>query len=39
VHMAPLIRYPYKVFYRALGDRIRILHIRHTARRPWTRER
>jgi plasmid stabilization system protein ParE len=29
-------RYPFKVFYRVFPDRIRILHIRHTARRPWT---
>lgn len=31
----PLIRYPYKIFYRVLNDRVRILHIRHTSRRPW----
>jgi plasmid stabilization system protein ParE len=37
VHVIPLIRYPYKVFYRVFDDRIRILHIRHTSRRPWTR--
>ena len=35
LHVAPLIRYPFKVFYRVLDDRVRILHIRHTARRPW----
>jgi len=29
-------RYPYKIFYEIVGDRwIEILHIRHTARRPW----
>jgi plasmid stabilization system protein ParE len=39
VHVIPLIRYPYKVFYRVLTDRVRILHIRHTSRRPWTRDR
>lgn len=27
-------RYPYKVFFRVVGDTIEILHIRHTARRP-----
>ena len=32
-------RYPYKIFYRALEDRIRILHIRHTSRRPWVGSR
>jgi hypothetical protein len=35
VRMMPLVRYPYKIFYRILGDTIRILHIRHAARRPW----
>jgi len=39
MHVAPLIRYPFKIFYRVLEDRVRILHIRHTARRPWTKER
>jgi plasmid stabilization system protein ParE len=36
VHVVPLVRYPYKIFYRVLDDRVRILHIRHTSRRPWT---
>ena len=36
VHVVPLVRYPYKIFYRVLKDRIRILHIRHTSRKPWT---
>jgi len=35
IRVFPLIRYPYKIFYRVLEDRIRILHIRHTSRRPW----
>jgi toxin ParE1/3/4 len=39
MHVIPLIRYPYKIFYRVLEDRVRILHIRHTSRRPWTRDR
>jgi plasmid stabilization system protein ParE len=39
VHVVPLIRYPYKIFYRVLDDRVRILHIRHSSRRPWTRSR
>ena len=38
VHVVPLIRYPYRIFYRVLRDRVRILHIRHTSRRPWTRD-
>jgi plasmid stabilization system protein ParE len=29
-------RYPFKIFYRVLPDRVRILHVRHTARQPWT---
>lgn len=39
VHVVPLIRYPYKIFYRIIEDRVRILHIRHSLRRPWTRSR
>jgi toxin ParE1/3/4 len=36
VRVALVLRYPYKIFYRIRGDKIEILHIRHTARRPWT---
>ena len=36
MHVVPLIRYPFKVFYRVFDDRVRIQHIRHTARRPWS---
>ena len=35
VHVVPLIRYLFKIFYRVLEGRVRILHIRHTAREPW----
>ncbi len=35
MRMLPLVRYPYKIFYRVFPDRIRIVHIRHVARRPW----
>ncbi len=35
IRVAPLIRYPFKVFYRVFDDRVRIVHIRHIARRPW----
>ncbi len=28
-------RYPYKIFYRVRDDTVEIIHIRHTARRPW----
>jgi toxin ParE1/3/4 len=38
VHAAALVRYPYKLFYRVFDDRVRILHIRHTAQRPWERD-
>jgi plasmid stabilization system protein ParE len=30
-----VVRFPYKIFYRLRGDAVEILHIRHTARRPW----
>jgi len=35
LQVVPLVRYPFKIFYRVLEDRVRILHIRHTSRRPW----
>ncbi len=35
VRVIPLIRYPYRIFYRILEDRVRILHLRHTSQRPW----
>ncbi|HEX4111964.1 MAG TPA: hypothetical protein VH020_05460 [Stellaceae bacterium] len=35
VRVVPLLRYPYMIFYRMNGDRIDILHIRHTSRRAW----
>jgi toxin ParE1/3/4 len=34
VRTATVVRYPFRVFYRARGDAIEILHIRHTSRRP-----
>jgi toxin ParE1/3/4 len=39
IRVVPLIRYPYKIFFRVLDGRVRIVHIRHTARRPWTKKR
>jgi toxin ParE1/3/4 len=39
IRVIPLVRYPYKIFYRVFIGRIRVLHIRHTSRRPWTKER
>jgi plasmid stabilization system protein ParE len=35
MRIVPLVRYPFKIFYRVLEDRVRILHIRHTSRRSW----
>jgi plasmid stabilization system protein ParE len=35
VHAHWLGRYPYVVYYRVASDEIRIVHIRHTSRRPW----
>jgi len=35
IRVVPLIRYPYKIFYRIIGDTVEILHLHHTARRPW----
>jgi plasmid stabilization system protein ParE len=35
IHVVPLSRYPFKVFYRVVNDRVTIMHIRHTVRRPW----
>lgn len=32
VRVVPLLRYPFKIFYRATADGIEILHIHHTAR-------
>jgi toxin ParE1/3/4 len=37
MRVVPLVRYPFKIFYRTIGDTVRIVHIRHAARRPWTR--
>jgi plasmid stabilization system protein ParE len=36
VRVAPLLRYSYNIFYSLIGERVRIVHIRHTSRRPWT---
>jgi toxin ParE1/3/4 len=35
VRSASVMRYPYIIFYRIRDDAIEILHIRHSARRPW----
>ena len=36
VRVAPLLRYPYNIFYAVTGETVRIVHIRHTSPRPWT---
>jgi plasmid stabilization system protein ParE len=39
VRVVPLIRYPYKVFYRVTSEAVEILYIHHAARRqPWKGE-
>jgi plasmid stabilization system protein ParE len=35
VRVVPLIRYPYRIFYRITADRIEILHVHHGARATW----
>jgi toxin ParE1/3/4 len=34
IRVAAVVRYPFRIFYRVRGDKIDILHIRHTSRRP-----
>ncbi|MCW5717240.1 MAG: type II toxin-antitoxin system RelE/ParE family toxin [Bauldia sp.] len=35
VRRIPLTRFPFVVIYRVQAESVRILHIRHTSRRPW----
>jgi plasmid stabilization system protein ParE len=35
VRVVPLGRYPYKLFYRVTRETVEVLHIHHSARRPW----
>jgi toxin ParE1/3/4 len=35
VRVVLLVNYRYKIFYRVAGGSIRIIHIRHTSRRPY----
>ena len=35
VRVVPLVRYPFRIFYTVEENTVTILHIRHTARRPW----
>ena len=36
VRVAALLHYPYLVFYAVGDDAVRIVHVRHTARQPWS---
>ena len=38
LHVVPLGRLPFLIFYRVLEDCVRIQHVRHTSRRPWMDE-
>jgi plasmid stabilization system protein ParE len=35
VRVVPLLPFRYNLFYTVRDDTIRVLHIRHTSRRPW----
>ncbi|WP_430727122.1 type II toxin-antitoxin system RelE/ParE family toxin [Variibacter gotjawalensis] len=35
IRMFSLVRYPFKIYYRARRSSVLILHIRHASRRPW----
>jgi toxin ParE1/3/4 len=39
IHVKIVRRYRYKIFYRVGDGQIEILHVRHGARRPWSREK
>ena len=34
IHVIPMVRYPYKIFYKVTPDGIEILQVSHDARRP-----
>jgi plasmid stabilization system protein ParE len=39
LRVIPLRRYPYLIFYEIFEpETVRVLHIRHTSRRPWARQ-
>lgn len=39
VHVKVVVEYPYKIFYSIHVDEVEIMHVRHSARRPWEGER
>jgi toxin ParE1/3/4 len=38
VRVAPVGKYPYRIFYRIASDEVEILHVHHSARQPWDDE-
>jgi plasmid stabilization system protein ParE len=38
VRVKVVVEYPYKVFYSISADALEVLHVRHSARRPWEGE-
>ena len=32
IRVVPVLRYPFRIFYRVIGDDVEILHIHHTSR-------
>jgi len=38
VRVASVGKYPYRIFYRIVGDTVEILHVHHAARQPWDEE-
>ena len=36
IRVTLLLQDSYKIFYAISGNRIRVVHIRHTSRKPWT---
>jgi len=38
MRMVPVIRYPFRMFYRIVDDRVELLHIHHVARRLWEQQ-
>lgn len=39
IHVIPLVRYPFRIYYRVASDAIEVLHVRHSSRQDedlWT---